>query len=64
VDLSAGSAVIDSPAGDVTGIASISGRNAVYVTEGGELRIFDSTTSKPQANQLDIVGTAAGVVAP
>jgi hypothetical protein len=64
VDVSAGSAVVDGPAGDVTGIAPISGRNAVYVTEGGELRIFDSTTGKPQANQLDIVGTAAGVVAP
>jgi hypothetical protein len=64
VDLSAGSAVVDTPAGDVTGIAPIPGRNAVYVTEGGELRIFDSTTSKPQTTQLDIVGTAAGVVAP
>jgi hypothetical protein len=64
VDLSAGNAVVDTPAGDVTGIASIPGRNAVYVTEGGELRIFDSTTSKPQNNQLDIVGTVAGVVAP
>ena len=64
VDISAGTAVIDNPAGDVSGIAPISGRNVMYVTEGGELRIFDTTTSKPQANQLDIVGTAAGVVAP
>ena len=64
VDLSAGTAVIDSSPGDVTGIAPIPGRNVVYVTVGGELRMIDTTTSKPQANQLDIVGTAAGVVAP
>jgi len=64
VDLSAGTAAIDSSPGDVTGIAPIPGRNVVYVTVGGELRMIDTTTSKPQANQLDIVGTAAGVVAP
>lgn len=64
VDLSAGTAVIAADPGDVTGIAPIPGRNVVYVTVGGELRIYDTTTSKPQAKQLDIVGTAAGVVAP
>ena len=64
VDLSAGTSVLADAPGDVTGIAPIPGRNVVYVTVGGELRIYDTTTSKPQANQLDIVGTAAGVVAP
>jgi hypothetical protein len=64
VDLSAGTAVIDGSPGDVTGIAPIPGRSVVYVTVGGELRMIDTTTSKPQANQLDIVGTAAGAVAP
>lgn len=64
VDLSGSAATIATDPGDVTGIAPIPGRNVVYVTVGGELRIYDTTTSKPQANQLDIVGTAAGVVAP
>jgi len=64
VDLSASTAVIATDPGNVTGIAPIPGRNVAYVTVGGELRIYDTTTSKPQANQLDIVGTAAGVVAP
>ena len=64
VDVSAGTAVIDSSSGDVTGIAPIPARNVVYVTVGGELRMIDTNTSKPQANQLDTPGIAAGVVVP
>ncbi|HSM85802.1 MAG TPA: hypothetical protein VLT16_06610, partial [Candidatus Limnocylindrales bacterium] len=49
---------------DVTGIQPISGRNIVYVVEGGELDFYDlntdaiSTTITP----LDIVGKAIDVV--
>lgn len=59
----AGGAAVISPAGggDVTGIDPISGRNVVYVIEGGELRIYDTTTSQQQATQIDIVGKAADV---
>ncbi len=61
-DTAAGSAVT-SPAGggDVTGMDPISGRNVVYVIEGGELRIYDTTTSKQQGTQIDIVGKAIDV---
>jgi hypothetical protein len=54
--------VIDTPNGDVTGIAPIPKRNVVYVIEGGELRIFDTTTSAPSTTKfLDIVGKAIDV---
>ncbi len=61
-DTSAGSVVI-SPAGqgDVTGIEPITDRNVVYVIEGGELRIYDTTTSMQQATQIDIIGNAYDV---
>jgi DNA-binding beta-propeller fold protein YncE len=62
VDTAAGSAVLSAAgAGDVTGIEPISGRNVVYVIEGGELVIYDTTTSKPQTTQIDIVGKAFDV---
>ncbi|MBZ5568348.1 MAG: YncE family protein [Acidobacteriia bacterium] len=62
VDTGAGTAVL-SPAGggDVTGIEPISGRSVVYVIEGGELRIYSTTTSQQQATQIDIVGKAVDV---
>jgi len=61
-DTGAGTAVISSAGGgDVTGIEPISGRNVVYVIEGGELRIYDTTTGQPQAKQIDIVGKAVDV---
>jgi DNA-binding beta-propeller fold protein YncE len=56
-DTSAKTAVIDTPNGDVTGIQPIADRNLVYVVEGGELRIFDTTTSAPSTKSfIDIVG--------
>lgn len=62
VDISSNQAVIDTPNGDVTGIAPIPNRNIVYVIEGGELRIFDTTTSAPSTMHfLDIVGKAIDV---
>jgi DNA-binding beta-propeller fold protein YncE len=61
-DISAKTAVVDTPSGDVTGIAPIAGRNVVYVVEGGELRIFDTKTSAPSTTQfVDIVGQAVDV---
>lgn len=61
-DTSANTAVVDTPNGDVTGIAPILGGNEVYVIEGGELRIFDTTTSAPSTvHFLDIVGKAIDV---
>lgn len=55
---SGNTAVISGPLGPVTGIAPISGRNVVYVCEGGELVIYDDTTDLPQLTQIDIVGEA------
>jgi hypothetical protein len=56
------SAVVNSPAGagDTTGLQPITGRSVVYVIEGGELVIWDTTTAAPfPANkQVDIVGQA------
>ena len=50
-----------SDTGDVTGIQPITTRNVVYVCENGELRIYDTTTDKLQANQIDIIGQAVDV---
>jgi hypothetical protein len=61
-DTAAGSAVISAAGGgDVTGIEPVSERNVVYVIEGGELVIYDTTTGKPQTTQIDIVGKALDV---
>jgi len=61
-DTAAGSAMLSAAGGgDVTGIEPVSGRNVVYVIEGGELIIYDTTTSQPQATQIDIVGKAFDV---
>jgi hypothetical protein len=59
------SSVVSSAAGsgDVTGIQPIDGRTVVYVVEGGELVIWDTTTDAPlpAAKQIDIVGQAYDV---
>jgi len=47
---------------NVTGLQPISGRNVIYVIQGGELDIFDFTIDSLTANQLDVVGHAVGVV--
>lgn len=54
-------AKVDNANGDVTGIQPISGRNVVYVIEGGELRIYDTTTDAQQTKQIDVVGQAVDV---
>ena len=47
--------------GDVTGIEPITNRTVVYVCEGGNLRIYDTTTDAPQSTQVDIIGQAIDV---
>jgi hypothetical protein len=49
---------------DVTGLQPISSRNIVYVIQGGELDIFDSTTDAVATGitPIDIVGRAIDVV--
>jgi hypothetical protein len=53
--------VIPPDNGDVTGIQPITNRNVVYVAEGGELRIYDTTTDALQATQINIIGQAIDV---
>lgn len=49
---------------DVTGFQPITNRNVIYVVQGGELDIFDTSTDAPEAGitQIDILGKAFGVV--
>ncbi|HWZ44981.1 MAG TPA: hypothetical protein VNW97_16010 [Candidatus Saccharimonadales bacterium] len=47
---------------NVTGLQPISGRNVIYIVEGGELDIFDITTNTLTATQIDVVGSAFDVV--
>lgn len=55
----AGTAAIGTPKGEVTGMQAISGRNIVYVCEGGELRVYDSSTDAEKSPPpVDIVGKA------
>jgi hypothetical protein len=44
------------PFGNVTSIQPISGRNVVYVIEGGDLKIYDTTTNTLQATQIITTG--------
>jgi len=66
VDTAAGNAVVDGPKGDVTSITPISPRKVVYATEGGEVRIYDLTTSQELLDNntpvIDVVGKAASVL--
>jgi hypothetical protein len=47
--------------GDVTGIEPIPNRHVVYVCQGGGLQIYDTTTDKLQATQVNVVGQAIDV---
>lgn len=60
-DTAKSSVVIPPDNGDVTGIQPITNRHVVYVVEGGELRIYDTTTDKLQATQIDLIGEAVDV---
>jgi hypothetical protein len=56
-----GAVVIPSSNGDATGFQPIATRTVVYVIQGGELTIYDTTTDKPQSTQIDISGEAIDV---
>jgi len=47
---------------DVTGLRPISGRNVVYVCEGGELDIYDAATDLITNDKIDVVGQAVDAV--
>ncbi len=47
---------------DVTGLQPISGRNVIYIVQGGELDIFDTTTDAKTATQIDVIGKAVDAV--
>jgi len=55
------SVVVPPENGDVTGLEPIANRDVVYVVQGGELRIFNTTTDKLGSNQVDIAGQAIDV---
>ncbi|MGH8459657.1 MAG: YncE family protein, partial [Nevskiales bacterium] len=48
--------VIRPPNGEVNALQPIADRNVVYVTEGDELVIYDTSTDAPQATQINFVG--------
>ena len=50
------------PRGAVTGMIAISGRNVVYVIEGGYQVIYDTTTDKPQSTQVVFSGALSDIV--
>ena len=56
-----GNSILAAAPGDVTGMDAIPNRSVVYVVQGGELVIYDTTTDLPQKTQLDIVGKAYDV---
>jgi len=56
-----GAVVIPPANGDATGIQPIANRTVVYVVQGGELAIYDTTTDKLQPTQIDIAGQAIDV---
>ena len=66
VDPAAGTAIVDSPKGDVTSIAPITPRSVFYDTEGGELHVYDVSNGSEHLNNgtlvLDVVGKASSVL--
>ena len=65
-DPSTSTATVDNPAsgsnskGDVTGMAWVDFQNEMYVIEGGELRVYD-TSGNEIPTTMDIVGAAYGI---
>jgi hypothetical protein len=61
-DTSTKTAVVDNAKGFVTGMDAVPKRNVMYVIEGGELRVYDTTTSAEVPGVLiDIFGAAYDV---
>jgi hypothetical protein len=62
-DTGANTAVIQPARGFVTGMTPIPNRNIVYVTEGGDLDIYDTTTNALSTGKsINIVGFASDAV--
>ena len=63
VDTNSFKVVIPPQIGDVTGIQPITGRNVVYVCQGGVFQIFDTTTDQllVQIRMIDILGQSTDV---
>jgi len=55
------SVAIPPASGDATGIEPIATRHVVYVVQGGELQIYDTTTDKLQTTQIDVSGQVIDV---
>jgi len=63
VDLNTKNVVVDTPKGDVTGATPIPNHNTFYVAEGGELRIYDTTTNAESKTAfIDISGRVSDVL--
>jgi hypothetical protein len=61
-DTTNGNVVIPPDNGDVTGLQPITNRNVFYVVEGGELRIYDTTTDQIyRTTSIDVFGNAVDV---
>lgn len=61
-DSAARTAVIAPAKGFVTGMAQVPNRNVVYVAEGGELKIYDTTTSAEFTGRfIDVIGNVTDV---
>lgn len=56
-----GAVVIPPANGDVTGIQPIANRHVVYLIQGGELQMYDTTIDKLQPTQINIIGQAVDV---
>jgi hypothetical protein len=57
-----GNLIIPPDNGDVTGLQPITNRSVFYVVEGGQLRIYDTTTDKlSTVASIDILGNAVDV---
>lgn len=58
---SANTATVGSVLGDVTAVTPISGRSVVYVIQGGDLRIYNTSTDTLQPTQIDFTGKLSDV---
>ena len=60
-DTSAMTAVVDTANGNVTGMAPIANRNVVYVVEGQQLQVHDTTSTSAKPTTIAITGQMVDV---